>query len=161
MPTKANARAHAHTHTRTFETVSNVLPNAASVQRWLLPHDGDVSVEPVVVVLVHRYAVQHHLQTRVPRYEITTKNERLLAPTRCWRAPIFSCMLWRLKQTGYHRVLSCFCRQNKRKNTEATPLPTTRVTTAKTELRAADKARQVRKRRLLMPRAKGRLNFRA
>lgn len=47
----------------TFKAVDDVLPYAASVEGRLLAHDGNVPVQPVVVVLVHRKPVQHHLQT--------------------------------------------------------------------------------------------------
>lgn len=47
----------------TFQAVDDVFSYAPRVQRWLLTHDGYVAVEPLVVVLVHRDAVQHHLET--------------------------------------------------------------------------------------------------
>lgn len=49
---------------RTFKAVDNIFSDAAGVQDRLLSHNGDVSVEPVMVVLVHGNAVQDHLDNR-------------------------------------------------------------------------------------------------
>lgn len=76
LPAQTNTRTRTHTHfprkdltgkrpseetNRTFKAVDDVLSYAASVEGWLLAHYRDVPVQPVVVVLVHRKTVQHHL----------------------------------------------------------------------------------------------------